>query len=595
MDTGVLRFGSFELDCGSRELRAGARRVRLQEQPFEILRLMLEHPGDVVTREQLRQRLWPDGTFVDFEHSLNAAIKRLRAALEDDADHPRFVETVPRRGYRFIAPVGSTPRAPEESHTARPRLAVLPFANLSDDSSQEYFSDGLTEEMIAQLGTLCRDRIGVLARWSSMVFKGSLQRAREVGEALRADYLLEGSVRRDGARVRITARLIETRDETQLWSETYERAVVDYLSVQTEVATRIARSLAMELAPAPVAGAATAPDAEAYQAYLKGRYYWNKPGDSGLDQALLFFCEGLKIAPTFAAAHAATARAMVARAEYYRDVPRTALEQARQAADRSLELDPNQAEGYLAMGDVSRMLYRDWSRAESCYARAITLNPSYEGARRSRAMMLSALGRHEEALRESERAVELDPFCLVMASSAAWMHYAAGDYKAAIARCRHTIDMDPEYLPARRILGAAYLQAGLFKDAIAALEDAAAIGSGDPVVLAWLAHAKGVTRAPEYARDLLVRVHALEKVRHVPAYHLALAYIGLDDVDKAFELLERAYAECDPVLPGVSVEPRFDPLRGDFRYRDLLARLDMPSIRDSGLRLRHPGLQDRTR
>src|SRR5262245_15067406 len=461
MDSDLLRFGSFALDCRSRELHHGTRSVRLQEQPFEILRLMLEHAGGVVTRDELRRRLWPDGTFVDFEHSLNAAIKRLRAALGDDADHPRFVETVPRRGYRFIAPIGSSEEVTvAEAPTAKLRLAVLPFSNLSDDSSQEYFSDGLTEEMIAQLGTLCRDRIGVLARWSSMVFKGSLQRAREVGEALRADYLLEGSVRRDGTRVRITARLIETRDETQLWSDTYERAVTDYLAVQTEVATRIARSLAMELAPAPVRGTTPAPDADAYQAYLKGRYYWNKPGDSGLDQALLFFCEGLKIAPTFAAAHAAMARAMVARAEYYRDVPRSALGQARQAAARSLELDPNQAEGYLAMGDVRRMLYRDWSGAESCYTKAIALNPSYEGARRSLAMMLSALGRHEEALRESERAIELDPFCLLMASSAAWTHYAAGDYKAAIARSRHTIDMDPEYLPARRMLGAAYLQSG---------------------------------------------------------------------------------------------------------------------------------------
>ena len=227
MSSEILRFASFELDCRSRELREGARRVRLQEQPFEILRLMLEHPGDVVTREELRHRLWPEGTFVDFEHSLNAAIKRLRAALGDDADHPRFVETVPRRGYRFIAPVAATSGAGGRCPKRLRRGLAWPCCrsvNLSDDSAQEYFSDGLTEEMIAQLGTLCRGRLGVLARWSSMVFKGSLQRAREVGEALRADYLLEGSVRREGARVRITARLIETRDETQLWSETYERS-----------------------------------------------------------------------------------------------------------------------------------------------------------------------------------------------------------------------------------------------------------------------------------------------------------------------------------------------------------------------------------
>src|SRR5687767_7357266 len=210
--TRPVRFGSFELDVRARELRAGATRIRLQEQPFEILRLMLEKPGDVVTREELRHRLWPKGTFVDFEHSLNAAVKRLRAALGDDADNPQFVETLPRRGYRFIAPmdlaaVQSRRVSPAlSSSSVKVRLAVLPFTDLSGESSQEYFADGLTEEMIAQLGGLCRGRVGVIARWSSMVFKGSSCRAREIGDALRADFLLEGSVRREGDRVRITAR-----------------------------------------------------------------------------------------------------------------------------------------------------------------------------------------------------------------------------------------------------------------------------------------------------------------------------------------------------------------------------------------------------
>jgi TolB-like protein/Tfp pilus assembly protein PilF len=586
MDNQVLRFASFELDCRSRELREGARRIRLQDQPFEILRLMLEHPGEVVTRDELRQRLWPDGTFVDFEHSLNAAIKRLRAALGDDADHPRFVETVPRRGYRLIAPVATNDAAVvADASAARPRLAVLPFSNLSDDSAQEYFSDGLTEEMIAQLGTLCRGRIGVLARWSSMVFKGCLQRAREVGEALRADYLLEGSVRREGGRVRITARLIETREETQLWSETYERDVVDYLSVQTDVATRIARSLAMELAPAPSPGSAP-PDADAYQAYLKGRYYWNKPGESGLDQALTFFGEGLKIAPTFAAAHAAMARAMIARAEYYRDVPRQALERARQAASRALELDPNQPEAHLAIADVRRMLDYDWHGAEAAYTKAISLNPSYEGARGSLAIMLSTLARHGEAVREAERAMEIDPFCLFVATGVAWTRYAAGDYEAAIARCHHTIDLDPEFLPARRMLGAAYLLAGRSREAVSALEEAAGIGGADPVVLSWLAHARSVSGTIDDAQRVLSRVHRLEKVRYVSAYHLALAYLGIGDLERTFGLLDRAFIERDPALARVTVDPRFDALRDDPRYLGLLERLKMPSPRDSGFALR---------
>jgi TolB-like protein len=273
----LLRFGSFELDPRSRELRRGSTRVRLQEQPFEILRMMLERPGDVVTRDELRQRLWPEGTFVDFEHSLNAAVKRLRAALGDDADNPRFVQTLPRRGYRFIGNVAAEGDPTAEEAAPRTRLAVLPFSNLSDDPAQDYFADGLTEEMIAQLGQRCRGRIGVVARWSSMVFKGSTSRVREIGQALRADYLLEGSVRREGERARITARLIETASETHLWAETYERHLTECLAVQADVAARIAESLAMELTDErPAAAPAAATSVTAYQEYLKGRYRWNQ-------------------------------------------------------------------------------------------------------------------------------------------------------------------------------------------------------------------------------------------------------------------------------------------------------------------------------
>src|SRR6059058_4684620 len=229
----LLRFASFELDVHSRELRKGTDRIRLQEQPFEILRLMLERPGDVVTREEMARRLWPEGTFVDFEHSLNAAVKRLRAALGDDADNPRFVETLPRRGYRFIASLngGTTVAMPVVAPDYTARLAVMPFKNLSGDPGQEYFSDGFTEEMILQLGRLGRGRIAVIARSSSNVFKGSRRGAREIGETLRADYLLEGSVRREGDRVRITAWLVETSSETHLWTDVYERSLTDCLLV----------------------------------------------------------------------------------------------------------------------------------------------------------------------------------------------------------------------------------------------------------------------------------------------------------------------------------------------------------------------------
>ena len=571
-----MKFGSFELDVRLRELRTGSTRVRLQEQPFEILRLMLERPGDVVTREELRQRLWPAGTYVDFEHSLNAAVKRLRAALGDDAENPRFVETLPRRGYRFIARLDAAPLPmPASTAPARPRLAVLPFANLSEDPGQEYFSDGLTEEMILQLGSVSRGRLGVLARWSSMVFKGSTRRAREVGEILGVDYLVEGSVRREGDRVRITARLVETASETHLWSDAYERELTDCLAVQTDVAARIARSLAMELTPPPERPAAC--DALAYQTYLKGRYYWNKPFDEGVNEAIAYYERALALSPSFGAAHAAMARAQVCLGEYYHVLPRQALREADASASRALALDATLYEAHVARADVRRMHDLDWAAAETSYTEAIAHNPSYEAAHRAYGMMLSVRGRHAEAIRASERACELDPLCLVVGTTAAWARYAAGDFDAAIDHCRNTIDMDPEFMPARRVLAAAYLQAGRQAEALSELESAVSLGDGDadPVLLSWLAHAKAVTGHHRDAANLVARARSLDRERYVPSYHLAMAFVGLGKVDAAFEALDQAWLDRDPALAGVHVEPRFEPIRGDRRYSELLERLKL--------------------
>lgn len=577
---GALRFGSFELDIRSRELRTGDTRIRLQEQPFEILRMMLERPGDVVTRDELQRRLWPDGTFVDFEHSLNAAVKRLRAALGDDADNPRFVETLPRRGYRFIGALADNVEAAGSS-LPRTRLAVLPFTSLSDDAAHEYFTEGLTEEMIAQLGQLCRGSIGVIARWSSMMFKGSTLRAREIGQALRADYLLEGSVRRESDRVRITARLIAAADETHLWAETYERHLTDCLSVQADVAARIARSLAVELVPAdgPVShGGPTS--ASAYQEYLKGRYHWNRPdheltGMDALDRALSSFEQALRIDRDFAPAHAMVARVYIARAEYYAEQPRRALETARSSAKRALDLDPQLAEAHLALGDVRRLLEWDWRGAELAYAQAMVLNPSQENAHRRYGSMLVSLSRYPDAVREAQRACELDPLCLVVSTSAAFVSYLAGHYEEAIERCRRTIDLDPQYLPAQRLIGAAYLQAGRTQDALDVLEAAHAAAPHSPIVIAWLAHARATAGDRTGAADRLARWHRLDRTWYLPPYHLALAHVGLGDADAAFAALEQAVADSDPALVYLAVEPRFEPIRPDPRFARLLDLLGL--------------------
>jgi TolB-like protein/tetratricopeptide (TPR) repeat protein len=573
---GRLRFGAFELDIRSRELRRGDRLVRLQEQPFEILRMMLERPGDVVTRDELRRRLWPDGTFVDFEHSLNAAVKRLRAALGDDADNPRFVETLPRRGYRFIGHTLTPEDAGPDAGPARPRVAVLPFTTLSDTAAQEYFTDGLTEEMIAQLGQRCRGRVGVVARWSSMVFKGTTERAREIGRALRADYLLEGSVRREGDRVRITVRLIEANGETQLWAETYERHLTDCLSVQADVAARVAASLAVEfVADASIVAVAPA-SASAYQEYLKGRYYWNQwlRADDDVDgQALACYAEALRIDPRFAPALAAAARVHVARAATYRERPRAALEAARAAAKRALELDPRLSQAHLAMADVRWMLEWDWRGAEAEFLQAIALNPSEESAHRRYGSMLAAASRLDEAVRETESACEVDPLCFVVNTTAAFVRYLAGDYRGALERCRRITDIDPEYLAAREIVGLVYQQMGNTRDAIAVLEAAHALGRDNGAVAASLAYAHAVGGDRSAAEALAADLRRRSRDRYLSPFQLACADVGLGNIDGAFAALEQAVADADPALVYLAVEPRLEPLRADARYGHLLQLL----------------------
>jgi TolB-like protein/tetratricopeptide (TPR) repeat protein len=580
MDTSnLLRFGTFELDVRSRELRNDMVRVRLQEQPFEILRLMLQRPGEVITRDELRQRLWPAGTFVDFEHSLNAAIKRLRAALGDDADKPTFIETVPRRGYRFVGSVpGSCDARAAGPASPRMRLVVLPFSNLSDDSSQEYFSDGLTEELIAQLGPLCRGQVGIIGRWSSMFFKGSLQRACEIGQALDAAYLLEGSTRRDGSRVRITARLVEAATETQLWSETYDRSTTDWLSVQADVAGRVARSLLRELVP-PRAVVAPRDHPRAYQAYLKGKYHWARPGDVGLDEALRWFGEAVTDAPDFAAALAALARVQVASAEYYHALPRVALTAARESAARALAIDPTASEAHAVIGDLKRMLDADWAGAEASYAEAIALNPSNTAALRSYGLLLALQSRHTEALACVDRAHELDPLCLGTSTTGTWARYVAGDYDIAIAHGRQMLEMDAEFVNAHRVLAAALLQAGSADEAAAQLELALTVDASQPVLLAGLAHVRAVMGCETQARALIARARALEGLRYVPPFHLALAYTALGDLDEVFAALDQAWLDRDPALATLDAEPRFAPLRADPRYASLVNRLKIPRTR----------------
>jgi TolB-like protein/Tfp pilus assembly protein PilF len=513
---------------------------------------------------------------------LNAAVKRLRAALGDNAEQPRFVETLPRRGYRFIAPIerieteesGTNGAAPvSEPPDRKRRLAVLPFSNVGGNGSHEYFAAGLTEEMITQLGRLFANRLGVVARHSSTLVHDTAKSAREIGRALRADYLVQGSVRQEGDRVRIAAQLVETRGETQLWAESYDRHLADCFVVQAEVATRIVHSLAMELLPdARALRGASTRDVGAHQAYLKGRYHWNRSGADGMLQALTYYEQALLLDPTFATAYAALGRAHLATADYYLCDPQSALESARVAATRALELDPSDSEAHLTLAEVRRIVDWDWDGAEEAFRLAVAFNPSNEAAHRHYGLFLAARGRRSEAARAAKWACDLDPLCLVVNTSAAWVRYLALEFGAAIDACRHTLDMSAEFVPARRVLAAALLQAGRLDEAISELESVPD-AKQDPVLLAWLAHAAATSGDIDRATKVLAQLTESRQYRYVSAYHLALAHTATGDVDAAFSLLHRACDAHDPAIINLGAEPRLAPLRGDIRYGALVERL----------------------
>lgn len=567
-----LRCGNVEIDLHLRHVRRGTDTIKLQDQPFNILALMLERPGAVVAREDICRRLWPDGTSVDFEHSVNAAIKRLRSALGDDATNPRYVETVPRRGYRLIAPITHDGEAlpARRSADVRPRLVVLPFVNLSAEAARDYFSDGLTEEMIAQLGRVCSDRIGVVARTSAMLYKNVQQAAGEIGEALKADYLVEGSVRIAGDRVRVTAQLIETRGETHLWANSYNRQLSDCIGIQEELAIEIAGRLTHTLFPQRTRPREQNP--KAYELFLTGRFHWNKPGPEGLRDALRYYDDALAIDPEFGKAHAGRARVFVSLAEYYRMPPVEALEAARTAADEALRWDPGNSDALVARAEVARVLEWDWRTARATYQKALELNPSSEAAHRCFAWFLGTRQPDEAALAAADRAFQLDPLCLTMGTTAAMLRYLAGDLPAALGMCRRIMAMDPGYEMAHRATAVVLMQMGRAEEALHVF-DAVPDHDQPPASLLVKAEALACSGDGRGARSLLDRVDRRSDLTPARSLHAAALLIRLGEDEAALERLDEAGTHRDPWVDLALHDPRFARLHGAPRFDSLCARL----------------------
>ena len=568
-----VRFAAFTVDLKTGELRKHGVKVRLQEQPFQMLSVLLERPGEVVTREELRKRLWPGNTFVDFEHSLATAVKKLRRALGDSAAHPQFIETLPRRGYRFIATLAA------ESQVGKPILAVLPFENLTGDPAQEYFSDGMSEEMIARLGRLHPQRLGVIAWASAIRYKNSDKDIDQIGRELRADYVLKGSVRHASDGIRITAELIQVKDRTHLWADRFEGDGADVSAIHNEIARHIARTLQVELLPskrAALAGASTA-HPEAYGAFLRGRYCLNKGTAEGVKNAIEHFEEATSRDSTYAVAHAGLAVALDL-ADHFRIFPgRQAFPRAKAAAIKALGLNDSLPEAHNALAFATHSFDWDWAGADRAYQRAIALNPNFATARHWHGFYLGMLGRVDEALAEMRRAQKLNPLSIIIRTHLGLMLYRGCRYDEAIKQLRQTLEMEPDFAAAHYFLGGAYEQKGMYEETVEHLQRASTVSPGSPDRIGALGHAHAVFRRREYARKALRELHELSKRRFVSSYDFAIIHAGLGEAENAFKWLERACEERSfSMLMSLKAEPRLDPLRPHARFQDLVRRVGLP-------------------
>jgi TolB-like protein/DNA-binding winged helix-turn-helix (wHTH) protein/Tfp pilus assembly protein PilF len=638
----VIRFDIFELELKSGELRRDGALIKLQPQPFKALAFLADRAGQVVTREEIQREIWGDETFVDYEQGVNFCIKQIRAALGDDAKAPRFIETLPRRGYRFIAPVErkeensprenglavapppdtvilppeTVPKAPavlaprtrtrvflvaalavamalalagyviwqgREKKAIPPAgkiiLAVLPFENLSGDPEQDYFSDGLTEEMITRLGRLQPQRLGVIARASAMTFKKSNKDITRIGGALGAAYILEGGVRRESDRLRITARLIQVSDQTHLWAGDYDRRIHDALTIQREVAERIAQSLAVKLFPGPAPAPAQpyTPSPDSYDAYLRGCYLRNKWTREDLEKGLGYFEQAVEKDPDFALAYVALAEAW-RYLQFFGGVrPQDARAKAKNAALKAIALDEALAEARAALASAKFWYDWDWQGAEQEFNRALELNPSLAGAHHGYGWLLIARERFDEGLAEVKRAQELDPLSPQANIDVGWACIRARRYDEAIAQSRRTMELEPNFAETWGCLMRAYQYKGMLAEALAeaqrimtrsgaSREELAAIRQGDAASGMRSFEQWMLNRAPNRAKEAATR-------GYVSAYQRATRHAALGEKERAFEWLEKAYTDRDPMMALLNTDPAYDRLRSEPRFGDLLRRI----------------------
>jgi len=575
----IVRFGPFEADSRAGELRKHGVKLKLVGQPFEVLAMLLERPGQLVTREELRARLWPTDTFVDFDHGLNAAVNKLRDALNDSAEKPNYVETLPRRGYRFISAVGLHDSQNLLGEWSSPRiqsLVVLPLENLSNDPEQEYFADGMTDQLITNLAQI--SALKVISRTSAMRYKGTKRSLPEIARELHVDAVVEGAVMWVGGRVRISAQLIEAPTDYHLWAASYERDLRDVLSMQEEVTRAIASEIRVNLnAQEQARLASTRPiDPEAYRLYLKGRYYWNKRSLEGFQKAIEYFQQATAKDPAYALAYVGLADTYTYFSFFDVVPPREAMPNAKAAAARALEIDDSLGEAHVSLGYVSYMYDWDWPAAGKHFERALTLNPAYSSAHTFYPFYLSSLGRSEEALAVAKRCLDLDPASPAVSHSLTVQLYLARQFDQAIEQSHKTLELDPNFAISYELLGEVYVSRGMYRESLPELEKYSALSRGRAMSLALLGYAHARLGERSQALRVLRQLEAASKQSYTPAFSFAVVYAGLGEKDQAFAWLEKAYGERTSRLGYLKVEPLWDPLRTDPRFAGLVRRIGLP-------------------
>jgi len=632
-----MRFGVFDLDLQTGELRKSGVLLHLPPQPFKVLALLVSRPAELVRREEIRDEIWGTETFVDFEHGLNFAIKKIWDTLGDDSETPRFIETLPRRGYRFIAPVettwangarqevgtglalpGGTPQVaplqkrwivaltvsvllglvvalvalnvaglrnrlleatPLRSAMTHPRIdsiAVLPLGNLSQDPEQEYFADGMTEELITNLGKISALR--VISRTSVMRYKGTKRSLPEIARELNVDAIVEGTVQRSGNRVRITVNLLHAPTDRHLWAESYERDLHDVLVLQGEVARSVAGEIRTKLLPQERIRLAStrSVDPEAYQNYLKGNFYARSWTAEGFKKGGANFRQAIDLDPTYAPAYEGLAEVYSWEAAWGVQSSADAYPLAKAAALKALELDETLADAHAELGQIKFAFDWDWSGAEHELKRATILNPNSSNAHLYYGWFLTAMGRSDEAITETRKALELDPLTPTMNLQLGWVLYYARRHDESIAQLKKTLDLAPDFGYANMELGWNYAQKRMYPEAVAECQKAVSLMPEEQVTLRGCGNVYSLAGRRKGALMLLDRLKKLAARGYVDPYNLAWLYDGLGDSGHTMDWLERAYRERSAGLYAPKVELWSDRLRTDPRYQDLLHRMSFP-------------------